>query len=70
MPIDHIPRCTSSWYLIHLHIRMIYVFEEFASEAGVVTGRDLRFDGRRIRSLLSWVYLANVVLLDGYYGSE
>jgi hypothetical protein len=48
MLMDHIPRC--SWYIIHLHDRVVHVLEEFRLKAGATKGRGLRLEVRRIRS--------------------
>jgi hypothetical protein len=64
MLIDHIPRCPCSWYVIHLHDRIVRVLEEFMLEAGATKGRDLRLEVRRIRSGASQNRLVDVVWLD------
>jgi hypothetical protein len=44
MVVDHIPRCSCSWYAIQLHDRVVHVLQEFMLEAGATKGRDLRLE--------------------------
>jgi hypothetical protein len=64
MPMDHIPRCPCSWYIIQLHDRIVHVLEEFMLEAGATKGRDLRLNVRRVRSGASRDRPRDVVWLD------
>jgi hypothetical protein len=50
MLMDPIPRCPCSHYIIWLRDRVIHVLEELMAEAGVIKGRDLRLEARRIGS--------------------
>jgi hypothetical protein len=64
MLMDHNPRCPCSWYVIHLHDRIVQVLEEIMLEAGAAKGRDLRLEVRRIRSGASQYRHGNVVWLE------
>jgi hypothetical protein len=64
MLMDHIPRFTCSWYIIHRYDRVVHVLEEFMLEAGATKRRDLRLEDRRIRLGASPYRLGDVVWLD------
>jgi hypothetical protein len=64
MLMDHIPRCTCSWYVIQIHDWIVHVLEEFMLEAGVTKGRDLRLEVRRTRSGASQDRHEDVVWLN------
>jgi hypothetical protein len=64
MRMDRIPRCPCSWYVIHLHDRIVHVIEDFMLEVGATKGRDFRLEVRRIRSGASRYRLGDVAWLD------
>jgi hypothetical protein len=48
--MDHIPRCSCSWCVIHLHDQIVHVLYELMLEAGATKGRNLLLEVRRIWS--------------------
>jgi hypothetical protein len=64
MLMGHIPRCPCLYYVIRLHDYRVQVVEELMAEAGVVKGRDLRFEANRIRLVASRDRHGDIVCLN------